>query len=281
MMLKLDVIGDPIDHSKSPLIHGTALDVLDIPYNYRKVRVEKGNLKAYITEAKHFGISGFNLTMPHKVDILPYLDFIDEEAKRFNSVNTVLIKSGKLYGYNTDGKGFTYAMSELGVFAKDKNIVILGAGGVVSTLALKLELEGAKSIAVVNRTLSSADNIVKVLNIPTRALTLNTENLKSAVQDCDILVNATPLGMEGIHKDFDDLSFMDCLKCGALVYDLIYNPSETKFLKSAKNHGFATLNGMGMLIYQGLLADEIFLERKLDFAPIKEKIEIKLKNFKK
>ena len=280
-MLKLDVIGDPIDHSKSPLIHGTALDVLGISYEYRKVRVEKGKLEDYINEAKALGISGFNATMPHKVDILPYLDYIDEDAKRFNSVNTVHIKSGRLYGYNTDGKGFTYAMAELGVFAKDKNVVFIGAGGVVSTLALKMELEGAKSIIILNRTLSAADSIADKLNVPTQALPLNAESLKIAASDCDILVNATPLGMEGIGKDFEDLSFMDCLKCGALVYDLIYNPEETSFLKAAKNKGFTTLNGMGMLIYQGLLADEIFLEKKLDFAPIKEKIEIKLKNLKK
>lgn len=280
-MLKLDVIGDPIDHSKSPLIHGTALDTLGIAYEYRKLRVEKGKLEAYVNEAKALGISGFNLTMPHKVDILPYLDYIDADAKSFSSVNTVRIKSGKLYGYSTDGKGFTCAMEELGVFAKNKNVVFIGAGGAVSTLALKMEIEGAKNITILNRTLSAADSIVAKLSVTAHTLSLNTENLKIAAEDCDILVNATPLGMEGIDKNFEDLSFMENLKCGALVYDLIYNPEETSFLKAAKDRGFTTLNGMGMLIYQGLLADEIFLEQKLDFAPIKEKIEIKLKNLKK
>ncbi len=280
-MLKLDVIGDPIDHSKSPLIHGTALEILGIPYKYRRVRVAKGGLEAYISETKERGVSGFNLTMPHKTDIIPYLDFIDNEAKSFNSVNTVHIKSGKLYGYNTDGNGFTCAMAELGVVAKDKNIVILGAGGVVSTLALKMESEGANIITILNRTLSAAESITDRLNISAQALPLTTENIASAAQDCDILINATPLGMEGINKNFEDLSFMNNLKNGALVYDLIYNPDETEFLKSAKTLGHKTLNGMGMLIYQGLLADEIFLDRALDFAPIKNKIEIKLKNLKK
>ncbi len=280
-MLRLDVIGDPIEHSKSPLIHGTALDSLGIPYEYRKIRVAKGGLKEYINEAKGIGISGFNLTMPHKVDIIPFLDFIDDEAKSFNSVNTVRIKSGRLYGYNTDGKGFTYAMAELGVLPENKNIVILGAGGVVSTLALKMQLEGAKSITILNRTLSAAENIADKLSISAQALPLTTESISSAVQGCDILVNATPLGMEGIDKDFEDLSFIDSLKYGALVYDLIYNPTETSLLKAAKARSFDTLNGMAMLIYQGLLADEIFLDQKLSLAPIKDKIEIKLKNFKK
>ncbi len=280
-MLKLDVIGDPIDHSKSPLIHGTALSALGVPYEYRKVRVEKGGLMEYINEAKASGISGFNLTMPHKIDIIPYLDFIDDEAKTFNSVNTVHIQSGKLYGYNTDGKGFIYAMQELGFSPENKSIVILGAGGVVSTLALKMEQLGAKHITILNRTLSAAENIVGKLHMPAQALPKNNKNLDFSVLDCDILVNATPLGMEGIGKDFEDLSFMSKLKNGALVYDLIYNPEETTFLRAAKTHGFDTLNGMGMLIYQGLLADEIFLDRTLDFAPIKDKIEIKLKNLKK
>ncbi len=280
-MLKLDVIGDPIDHSKSPLIHGTALKELGIPCQYRKVRVEKGGLETYINEAKALGISGFNLTMPHKTDIIPYLDYIDEEAKKFSSVNTVCIKSGRLYGYNTDGNGFVYAMEELGIYAKDKSIVFLGAGGVVSTLALKMEQSGAKNIAVLNRTLSSAQSITEKLKIPAQALQLTSENLKIAAKNCDILVNATPLGMTGIEQNFEDLSFMNYLKSSVLVYDLIYNPEETEFLKAAKKLRLKTLNGMGMLIYQGLLADEIFLDHTFDFAPVKEKIQIILKNLKK
>ncbi len=280
--LRLDVIGDPIDHSKSPIIHKTALDMLGIPCEYRKVRVLKGGLLEYINEAKALGISGFNLTMPHKMDIIPYLDFIDDEAKRFNSVNTVRIKSGRLYGYNTDASGFVYAMNEMGFGARDKNIVFLGAGGVAFTLALKMQLEGAKSIKVLNRTLSSAQAIVQRLDASNAcALPLTFESMCSAVEECDILVNATPLGMEGIDKDFEDLSFINCLKDDALVYDLIYNPHRTNFLKAANNRGLYILNGMGMLIYQGLLADEIFLDRTLDFAPIKQEIEIKLKNLKK
>ncbi len=280
-MLRLDVIGDPIEHSKSPLIHGTALDALGVPFEYRKVRVKKDELAEYLCEAKELGISGFNLTMPHKTDIIPYLDYIDDEARQFNSVNTVRIKDGRLYGYNTDGRGFVYAMQELGFSAKNKSIAIIGAGGVVSTLALKLELEGAKKLTVINRTLPSAEAIIKKLKISAKALPLTCEALAVSALNCDILVNATPLGMEGIGKDFEDLSFMACLKNGALAYDLIYNPEETSFLKAAKEHSLDTLNGMGMLIYQGLLADEIFLDRTLDFANLAKKIKIKLKNLKK
>ena len=279
--LRLDVVGDPIDHSKSPLIHETVLKSLKLPYEYRKVRIEKGHLAEYLHEVAKNQINGFNLTMPHKQDIIPYLDFIDDEARIFDSVNTVCAKDGKLYGYNTDGRGFVYAMTEAGYTAKDKNIVILGAGGVVSTIALKMEMEGANKITILNRTLSAATAIAENIDkTETVTGTLTYENMVDAAKDCDILVNCTPLGMHGVGHDFEDLTFLSQLKPGALVYDLIYNPEETSLLKAAKKLGFKTLNGLGMLIYQGLLADELFLKRSLSFADYKEKIENKLKNLK-
>jgi shikimate dehydrogenase len=285
--IRLDVVGDPIDHSKSPLIHETVLESLHIPYEYRKVRVEKGHLPEYLAEASKIGIGGFNLTMPHKQDILPYLDFIDDEARIFNSVNTVYAKDGKLYGYNTDGRGFVYAMSKAGHCAKDKSIVILGAGGVVSTIAFKMGLEQAKKVTILNRTLSAAQKIVEAVTAEKSTCktefycdSLTFDNIAAALTDCDILVNGTPLGMEGVPHNFEDLSFLDLLKKDALVYDLIYNPFETALLKKAKSLDIDTLNGFGMLVYQGLLADEIFLNRSLKLEEYKDKIENKLKNLK-
>lgn len=282
--IRLDVVGDPIDHSKSPVIHETVLDGLGLDYEYRKVRIEKGQLPEYLDEVRKRHIDGFNLTMPHKQDILPYLDFIDEEALVYDAVNTVKVKDGKLLGYNTDGRGCVWSIEEKGYTCKDKNIVIFGAGGVVSTVALKMVLEKASSITVLNRTLASAEALAK--NVFERTGTkinigeLTIANMKAALTGCDILINGTPLGMEGIDSDFEDFSFLDELKGGALVYDLIYNPPMTNLLKESQKRGFEVVNGFGMLIYQGLLADEFFIDRKLSFAPFKEKIEEKLKNFK-
>lgn len=276
--IKLDVIGDPIGHSKSPIIHETVLGEMGLDYEYRKVNVKKGQLDKYLAEVKYDGICGFNLTMPHKVDILPYLDEIDPEARAFSSVNTVKVKDGQLIGYNTDGKGFVQAIYDLGFDISGKNIVILGAGGVASTIALKCELDGAEKVTVLNRTPYAAQAIVEKLN-NCRGLsgTLTTDDISEAVTDCDILVNATPLGMYGVDADFEDFSFFDSLKCGALVYDLIYNPEETNFLKQAKSRGFETLNGLNMLIYQGIWADKLFLDMSLDFVYLKKQIENKLK----
>ena len=278
--MRLDVIGDPIEHSKSPIIHETVLSELGIEFEYRKVNVKKGGLKEYIDEVKRLGICGFNVTMPHKKDIMSFLDYTDTEALLFDSVNTVEVKDGRFFGYNTDGRGFVQAIYDLDFEICGKNVVILGAGGVASTIALKLEIEGAKKITVLNRTLSSAQAIADELDeCEALAKELTTENITDSMHDCDILVNATPLGMSGIENNFEDFSFFDSLKDGVLIYDLIYNPEETAFLKEAKMRGFRTLNGLNMLIYQGLWADKIFLKKDLDFLCLKRKIESKFKKF--
>ena len=275
---RLDVIGDPIEHSKSPIIHETVLEELGLEFEYRKVNVKKGGLEEYIDEVKRLGICGFNVTMPHKKDIMEFLDATDTEVLLFDSVNTVEIKDGKLFGYNTDGRGFVQAIYDLGFEICGKNVVILGAGGVASTIALKCEIEGAKKITVLNRTLSSAQAIADELDeCEALADELTTQKITDSMPDCDILVNATPLGMSGIDHNFEDFSFFNSLKDGALVYDLIYNPEETEFLKEAKSYGFKTLNGLNMLIYQGIWADKIFLKKDLDFPDLKRKIEEKMK----
>ncbi|MBQ9756941.1 MAG: shikimate dehydrogenase [Clostridia bacterium] len=276
--IKLDIVGDPVSHSKSPIIHSTVLTGLGLDFEYRRVCVKKGELEDYLAEAQELGINGFSLTMPHKKDIIEFLDFIDDEAMLFGSVNTVKVKDGRLLGYNTDGRGFAQSVFDYGFDFTEKNIVIFGAGGAASTVALKSEMEGAKKITILNRTLSSAESIAKRLKkCKTDVGTLTLDSISEAAHDCDIFINATPLGMSGVSVDFEDFSFFDSLKMGSLVFDLIYNPSETTFLKEAKRRGFDTLNGFGMLIYQGLWADKFFLEMPIDFPVLKEKIEAELK----
>ena len=281
-IIRLQVIGDPIGHSLSPVLHSKVLEELGRPYDYKAVQVKKGELKSYIDSAIAGGVKGFNLTMPHKTDILPFLDQIDPEAQLLGSVNTVKIEKGKLYGYNTDGRGFMKALENTGYNAKDKNIVVMGAGGVSDAVAKKLARAGAKKITVLNRTLDKAKAICnKIEYAESICDTLSTESLSKAAGDCHILVNCTPLGMHGTERDFDDLSFLENLPKGALVYDLIYNPEETTLLKVARQLGHKTLNGLNMLIYQGLIADEIFLDETLDFARFEEKIKNNMKKLKK
>ena len=268
MTIKLNVIGDPIEHSKSPEVHGSILNILKIPYEYEKVKVKKNELDKYIENAIKNNVTGFNLTMPHKVDIIPYLDGIDSEAELFGAVNTVKIKDNKLYGYNTDANGFITSLNlgQNGFNVKGRKIIILGAGGVVSTLALKFsQLEASK---IIMRVMSAQDNgsINKVTSL--KFDSSNSKNVKNYLDDCDMIINATPLGMSGISYDYTDLSFLDKLNNEALAVDLIYNPEKTAFLKYAEKNGNKIMNGYGMLICQAILADEIYLDTKLDISKL-------------
>lgn len=274
-MLKLAVIGDPIEHSFSPQVHGAALDALGVAYTYQKVRVPAGGLADFLPYARAEGIEGFNLTMPHKVDILPFLDEIDEEAQRFSSVNTVVVRDGRLCGFNTDADGYTAALRTAGHAMGGKRVLILGAGGVVRTLALKAAYEGAARIVILNRTADKAEAVCDLVRqkVPAelRADTLGMETLCAYAADCDVLIQATPLGMHGTGSDFTDFSFLDRMHPDALVSDLIYNPERTRLLQAASARGLAVQNGLGMLICQALLADRIYtgLDFKMeDLYPI-------------
>ncbi len=280
-MIKLAVIGDPIEHSLSPLVHGGVMEALEIPCAYEKVQVKKGGLPEFLSYAKKTGITGFNLTMPHKVDIIPYLDEMDAEAQVFDSVNTVKIKDGKLFGHNTDALGYVMSLQTKGYTIQNSRVVILGAGGVVRTLSLKFAKDGAKEIKICNRTMEKAEEIANSVHaktgVPVFCDGFSVDGITKACRECDVLVNATPLGMHGVSREFEDLSFLEVLPKDALVSDLIYNPDRTKLLTKADELGFKTINGLGMLIYQGILADEIYLEKVLNREEIFEKVSTKIK----
>ncbi len=274
-MLKLAVIGDPIQHSLSPVVHGAALEALGIPYTYQKVQVKKGELKEFLSYAKKEGLTGFNLTMPHKVDILPYLDEIEENAAQIGAVNTVKMQDGRLLGFNTDGGGYGEALRRAGYGFAGKRVLILGAGGVVRTLAFQAANNGAKEIRILNRTVEKAEEVCRLVQQMTSAVaeSWTDETLFKGCQNCDIFIQATPLGMHGAERDFEDLSFLSALPKTALVSDLIYNPPSTKLLTRAKQEGLATLNGLGMLIYQALLADRIYTGMDFDLEPVYQAIK--------
>ena len=281
-MIKLAVIGDPIAHSLSPQVHSAALDAIGVPYTYEKVRVKKGDLPSFLEYVGEAKISGFNLTMPHKVDILPYLSFIDQEAKRYGAVNTVAVRDGKLYGFNTDADGYMTSLSMQGWTPEHKNVLILGAGGVVRTLARKLAYEGAKKVTILNRTVEKAQEICEEIagqgNTACQYDALNPDMLRQYAADCDLLMNGTPLGMEGIEQDFEDFSFLEEMKPTAMISDLIYRPAKTRLLQKAEENGFSILNGLGMLIYQGLLADQIYTGIDFDLKKVYPLVEKKLRS---
>jgi len=283
MKYKLEVIGSPIAHSLSPLIHKTFLDYMGIKHEYRLMDIKKGELLEYIDYVRKNSVCGFNVTMPHKKDVMEYLDDIDDEARLYNSVNTVKNNDGRLIGYNTDAEGYKMSLSEIGVTLKGSSITINGAGGAASAISIKAVLEGAKSITVLNKSLSRAkelaENVAKKTGYHIKTEIFSIETAKETCKDTDLFINATPLGMHGIDDDYSDLSFLDVLKDSATVSDLVYNPAKTKILKYAESIGIKNIiNGLGMLIYQGLIADKIYFNKDFDFKSLKQIIEEKYYN---
>lgn len=256
----LAVIGDPIAHSLSPLLQNTMIKALERDDLYLAFRVEKGGLPEFLAASKALHIDGFNLTMPHKEDILPFLDSCTPEAKRCGSVNTVRRRDGRLEGHCTDGLGFRRSLWDLGLDFPKKCVTILGAGGAARAIAMTAVDSGAKQVAVVNRTLSKAEAICAGEQ---NMLALERSRVEEIMPETDILINTTPVGMEGV-AGTGQYGFLRSLKPGAAAVDCIYAPPVTPFLAAAKALGHPTANGLGMLIYQAVYAYAFF--RELEFS---------------
>ena len=259
---KMAVIGDPIGHSMSPFMHNSIIKANGFDAVYFPFLVKEGEVEDFCKAAKTMGFSGFNATMPHKQVLLDLVDEVDPEAKEYASINTVKItEEGRLIGYNTDVRGLLMAFEDRGVKLSGAKIMIVGAGGVAGALVKGCGKMGVESVTVVNRTYEKAAALCHGLSYG-KAVEWTPANMSSVAAEADVIVNCTSLGMHGTGSDFADLSFLDDTK--ALLCDLIYNPWETKFLAYGRQRGLETMNGMSMLIYQGLLAFEKFMDVKLD-----------------
>ena len=263
---KLCVIGDPVLHSKSPLIQNTMLAALGLDYIYLCQSVPRGETETWLRCAAFCGYAGFNATMPHKEALVPWMDELDEDARMYGAVNTVCLREGRCYGYNTDGRGFLAALEQAGVATRGQNVLILGAGGAAKAVAPKLCQAGdARQVVVANRTVEKAAALCagaeKGRMIPAG---FAPEELRRAAEQCDLLVNCTNLGMEGTGGQFSDFSFLEALPSHAAVCDVIYAPAETELLRRARERGLRTLNGLGMLIWQAVFALEHFTQTRID-----------------
>ena len=266
-MRELCVIGDPIAHSRSPFLHNTMLRALglDGEYAYTARRVPGGDTAAFLARARAEGVAGFNATMPHKEHLVPLMDALTDEARGYGAVNTVRLRDGRAEGHNTDGEGFLRALREAGLDPAGRTVLLLGAGGAARAAAPKLARAGAERVYVCNRTPERAAQLCA--GDPAGRLApagMDGETLARLAPRCTLLVNCTSLGMEGTGGQFDDLSFVDALPGGAGVFDLIYSPAETELLRRAQGRGLPASNGLGMLIWQAVLALEFFLDRELD-----------------
>ncbi|MGN0967715.1 MAG: shikimate dehydrogenase [Oscillospiraceae bacterium] len=271
-MKKLCVIGDPVLHSKSPLIQNTMIQALGLDYEYLCQPVTREELPAWLDRVRAEGWAGFNATMPHKEALVPCMDELDEDARLYGAVNTVCHRNGKLYGFNTDGGGFARALAGAGIPIRGTKFVLLGAGGAAKAVTLKLVQQGAGQVVICNRTVEKAAALAAHAPDIMSTSGFSVGELARVAANCDVLINCTNLGMAG-SPEFESLDFLDALPKGARVCDLIYHPLETALLSRARALGHPAMNGLPLLIHQAILALEHFTETKIDAAAMLPLVE--------
>lgn len=265
-MKKLCVIGDPIDHSLSPIIQNAMIGAAGLDFAYGACRVLGEETAQWLTRAKTEGYAGFNATMPHKQALVKLADELSDDAARIGAVNTVCIRDGRVYGHNTDGEGFLRALREADMGPAGKTVLVLGAGGAARAVVYKLIEAGAAHVVVANRTVARAEQLCG--EFAAAACDFAADTLASHAARSDLVVNCTNLGMTGVANQFADLSFLERLPAHAGVFDLIYSPRRTALLERAEQLGLQISNGLGMLIWQGVYALEHFAGEKLDEAAL-------------
>jgi shikimate dehydrogenase len=247
-MKKFLVIGNPIEHSLSPKLHNYWIKSNNIDAIYEKTKLDKGELENIVLQIKQKEIDGANITVPFKKAIIPFLDELTNEAKSTQSVNTLYLKDNNVIGHNTDIIGFETSIKKSKFDIFNKEVLILGAGGVAPSIIFALKKMKVSKIKISNRTKEKADNLKKLFK--------NIEIIEwGEIPNFDVIINATSIGLK--EDDYINLDFSTISKKG-LFYDVIYNPKETNFLKTGKNLGNTTLNGKLMFIYQALSAFNIW-----------------------
>ena len=247
-MKKFLVIGNPIEHSLSPTLHNYWIKKNGIDAIYEKQKLSENELEQVILQVRNKKINGVNVTVPFKKAIIPFLDELSTEAKTTQSVNTIYLKNNRVIGHNTDIFGFETSIKKLKYNLANKEVLILGAGGVVSSIIFALNKMRVSKIKISNRTKERAENL--------RAVFKDIEIVKwGEVPSFDMIINATSLGLK--KEDNLNLDFSSISK-NSIFYDVIYNPKETNFLKNGKSLGKITINGKSMFIYQALSAFNIW-----------------------
>ncbi|WP_292459565.1 shikimate dehydrogenase [Methanothermococcus sp.] len=270
----LGLIGHPVEHSLSPIMHNEALNDKNLNYVYLAFDVLPENLKYVVDGVKSLGtVGGFNVTIPYKVDIMKYLDEIDKEAELMGAVNTVKLKDNRAIGYNTDGLGARMSLEEEIGKVENKNILIIGAGGAARAVAF--ELAKNNNLTIVNRTDKKAELLAKEIS---KKLNKHVyyNNLDINIGDFDIIIHTTPIGMYP-NVNVNPIIDTNKIEENMVVMDLIYNPEETVLLREAKKRGAKTINGLGMLVYQGAISFEIWTGVKPDIDVMKKAIYASLK----
>lgn len=266
----IGLLADPIRHSKSPMMHNTAFEALGLDYVYLAFEVADGDLERAVRGLTALGARGFNVSMPYKSEIIPLLDDVLPVGRMCNAVNTVIIEDGKLTGTSTDGEGFMKACRAAGMDIIGGKMTVLGAGGAATAVTMQAGLDGVKEISVFCRNGRSMDRAFRnadVLSAESGCLVTvhsleDPDDLKKELSSSDMLCNATGVGFgaqEG-HCLIPDSSY---LRPELMVADVIYSPPETPLLKMAREAGCRTMNGLGMMLYQGAASFKLWTGKEM------------------
>lgn len=269
---RLAVFGDPVSHSSSPPMHNAALKARGHDLQYIRIHVTQEELPEALRNLPDTGFLGASLTIPHKQAALSLMDEVSRDAKLMGAVNTVKVVKDKLHGYNTDGPGLSAAIhEEFGIALKDLRVLILGgAGGAGRAITVQCALEGCPSIRIANRNHSKGDllatEIRESLGATVHSISLSPEALGEALSSCDLVINATPLGMKA-----DDLSPLPkgLLTSKHLVYDTVYSGGETALMKQARLVGARSAGGFSMLLHQGALQNSLWFNEPAPLEAMK------------
>lgn len=244
------LIGHPVEHSFSPPMHNAAFKALGMDYAYVAFDVDPSNLKSAIEGAKSLNIKGFNVTIPHKIEVMEFLDEIDPVASLIGAVNTIDFKN--LKGYNTDGIGAVRSIEEV-TSIKNKNVIVAGAGGASRAISCYLAKYSADSITILNRNVERAEKLAGDISDSGLIDDIKSDSISAInnyLGDADILVDTTPIGMHP-HIDDEPIATFDNMHEDLVVFDAVYNPNETVLIKEAIKAGVKPVYGIKMLLYQG------------------------------
>ena len=273
------VIGDPIEHTLSPVIQNAAFSHLGLDFVFLAFHVKAADLENAIRGIRGLGIHGLNVTMPHKSTVIGCLDEVDSTVKFLGSANTILNRDGKLSGFSTDGVGALKALSENGVALSGKKVLLLGAGGAAKAIAFALVQEVGE-LAILNRSAENAEELAETLgNMFNRKVVgggLSPSAIAENLRDSDVLVNATSAGMKPNLSQ--SLVEPQWLRSDLAVMDIVYNPVETKLAQDAKAAGAEVISGVEMLIYQGAASFEIWTGKSASIEVMRQAALNKLSN---
>ena len=264
---QLGLIGNPVGHSVSPAMHNAAFAHQKMNCHYAAYAVTPEMLPAAVEGMRALGFLGMNVTIPHKQAVIPLLDEVAPRARQVGAVNTIVNRGGRLFGYNTDGLGFLGSLEEAGVKLSGLQVVVLGAGGAARAIAQHLALSRVARVVISNRTANRAAELAAEIqalcpDVPVAGVGAHSLEERIALIDAGLVVNCTPLGMQGAHAGASPVGDINLLPQQAVVYDTVYAPAETRLLKDARLRGLRTVGGLGMLVHQGACAWEYWFGRR-------------------